>query len=110
MPFFDRVEIDVPGRVDALVAALSEAQVAELERLGGVRKAYYRDMKQVLTDEFSSILADDDVDQQTVIDLTLMATNLMLRAITKFSLATAEIAAFGEPQGLLFPESSHRAD
>jgi hypothetical protein len=107
LPFFDMVEDDTKERASALLGSLSQQQIDQISALGGVKSAYYRDIKAVLQEEFRGWLSDSDVDPQTVVNLALTASNLLLRAITKFSLATAEIVAFGRPEGVVQPESSH---
>ncbi len=105
-PFFDSVESDTEQRATTLLGSMTQSQIDQVEALGHVKSAYYQDLKRVLEDEFAGWLSDTDVDAQTLKNLTLAASNLALRAITKFSLSMGEIVAFGRPDGIEF-ESTH---
>ena len=108
LPFFDRVEDDTEERVAVLLDNISKQAGRALVTLGGTKNKYYQDLKKVTEDEIAGWLSDDDIDPGTIRQLSLAMTNITLRAITKFSLATAEIVTFGETRGDIPVESTHQ--
>jgi hypothetical protein len=88
------------SRIGNLLAALDDEQREQLVHLAGFKSEYYRDAKEFLKRDFASILADEDEsDEQKLVDLTLAAGDIVLRAISKFMLNMGEIVVFGQVQG-----------
>jgi|SRR5580765_1604998 len=96
---FTMLSPEEEARVDALLDALNNDQVAALRALAEVRKRYYHDIKAFMSGRAAAILASEESEEQMAVDLSVATGDLVLRALTKFTLAAAEIVAFGEPQG-----------
>lgn len=106
---FDPFTDDISVRATALVESLTEDQREQLTLLAEHRSLWYRDAKDFLRQQVAMILADRSTPAaQRAVDYTLASGDIILRGMTKFSLAVGEIIAFGKVQGELPPLESER--
>lgn len=110
LTFFDRAEDDVDQRVANLMRRITPEQLKALKELDSLKSAYYRDAEEVITAEATAYLAEEGVDPQTGKSIALAGGHILLRGITLFSLAMAEIMVFGTVQGSLPLESTRFSD
>src|SRR4029077_19301234 len=108
--FFDRAEDDVEQRVANLMRSMTPEQDVALQNLAEVKSKYYLDAEEVLPSEAQALLSEDDVDPQTPKQIGLASGHVLLRGITLFGLAMAEIMVFGKVQGAFPLESSRFSD
>ena len=107
VPFFlKRIDADIDARAAELFNQMDGGQKGALGVLDGELEEYYQDLKQVVLEQVRAILIEEGVDPQVEMDISMMASHIMLRAVTKFSLAMGEIMAYGKQQAPVEVESA----
>jgi hypothetical protein len=109
---FDRTaDAATKQRVQCVIDRLTSEQVAAIEALATVKDVYYGAAKTYLTAVFDMILQDEEeISAQARVDLVLYATHVLVKAISAFALATAEVIVFGKPQAPIPMETSRILD